>query len=184
MEASPTYVLGLFVILWKYKVVVKEMPIRHPPRKDMEHFIELDPTKDPTVVCHYRYEHFQKSKIKRLMEEPFRSWDHYSQQESLCYPSCLGKGKNGSYCLCIDYKAFNRITIKNKFRMPHINDLMVELHSAQFFIDDSLIDNSQQVLVDLYDVSTHFDAMSVIDEDLIDNSSKSILQMFLHLYLC
>ena len=35
--------------------------------------------------------------------------------------------------LCIDYRELNRVTIKNKYPLPHIDDLFNQLQGAQVF---------------------------------------------------
>ena len=43
------------------------------------------------------------------------------------------KKKDGSLHLCIDYTKLNKVTIKNKYRLPRINDLFDQLQGATVF---------------------------------------------------
>ena len=43
------------------------------------------------------------------------------------------KKKNGSLRLCIDYRELNKITVKNKYPLPRIDDLFDQLQGAQVF---------------------------------------------------
>ena len=43
------------------------------------------------------------------------------------------KKKDGSLCLCIDYKQLNKVTIKNRYPLPRINDLFDQINRAKVF---------------------------------------------------
>ena len=43
------------------------------------------------------------------------------------------KKKDGSLRLCIDYRQLNRVTIRNRYSLPRIDDLFDQLQGAQFF---------------------------------------------------
>ena len=43
------------------------------------------------------------------------------------------KKKDGTLRLCIDYRQLNKVTIRNKYHLPHINDLFDQLRGAALF---------------------------------------------------
>ena len=45
----------------------------------------------------------------------------------------LVKKKDGSSRLCVDYMQLNKMTIKNKYPLPRIDDLMDQLHGSSVF---------------------------------------------------
>jgi hypothetical protein len=38
--------------------------------------------------------------------------------------------KDGTWCLCVDFRALNKITIKNQYPLPCIDDLLDQLQGA------------------------------------------------------
>ena len=43
------------------------------------------------------------------------------------------KKKDGSFKMCIDYKQLNKVTVKNKYPLPRIDDLFDQLQGACTF---------------------------------------------------
>lgn len=48
-------------------------------------------------------------------------------------PILLVKKKDGGMCLCIDYRQLNKVTMKNKYYLPRIHDLIDKLKEACMF---------------------------------------------------
>jgi hypothetical protein len=50
----------------------------------------------------------------------------------------LVKKKDGMMRMCIDYRDLNKKTIKNRYLIPNINELIDELHGAMYFLNIDL----------------------------------------------
>ena len=67
-------------------------------------------------------------------------------------PVLLVKKKDGLSRLCINYRQLNKLTIKNKYPLPRIDDLMDQLHGAVVFSKIDLRLGYHQILVKAEDV--------------------------------
>ena len=68
-------------------------------------------------------------------------------------PIVLARKKDGTWRLCIDYRALNKITVKNRYPIPRIDDLLEQLKGAKFFTKIDLKFGYHQVPIDPDDVS-------------------------------
>ena len=65
----------------------------------------------------------------------------------------FGKKKDGSLRLCIDYHHLNKVTIKNKYPLPRINDLLDQLRGATVFSKINLSSGYYQIRVKEDDIT-------------------------------
>ena len=61
------------------------------------------------------------------------NWLHQTKLVALGSPVLFVKKKDGSMKLCVDYRARNEFTIKNKYPLPRIDDLFDQLKGAKYF---------------------------------------------------
>ena len=79
--------------------------------------------------------------------QTLEEWIHRTEQFPIWCPSHLHQEKGGDLRMCIDYRALNKITIKNRFPIPLIDDLVDRLHSAKVFTKIDLRSGYNQVRI-------------------------------------
>lgn len=120
------------VVLEEFEVAFAEPSGLSPPRNH-DHKIQLQKGAQPTCVRPYKYPYYQKEKIERLVAEMLKSGIIRSNQSPYSSPMLLVKKVDGSWQMCVDYRALNKDTVKDKYLIPNIDELLDELHGAVIF---------------------------------------------------
>ena len=113
-------------------VFPKDLP-RLPPDREIEFAIELVPGAAPVSKAPYRLAPVELKELATQLQELLDKGMIRPSVSTWGAPVLFVKKKDGSLRLCIDYRELNKLTIKNKYPLPRIDDLFDQLKDAVYF---------------------------------------------------
>ncbi|GJW12320.1 putative reverse transcriptase domain-containing protein [Tanacetum coccineum] len=121
---------GILVVRDFVDVFPKDLSGLPPPRK-VEFRIDLFPRATPVVKSPYRLAPSEMQELSGQLQE-LQDKAFIRPSHSLWgAPMLFFKKNDGSFCMCIDYRELNKLTVKNRYPLPRINDLFDQLQGAQ-----------------------------------------------------
>jgi hypothetical protein len=104
------------------------------------------------ITAPYRHPKRFKDEIEKEIKE-FLAMGHIRPSTSpFTSLVVLVLKKDGTLRMCIDYKSLNKKTIKNRYPISHIDELMDELHGAIFFTKIDLRSGYHQINIKEQDI--------------------------------
>ncbi|KAA0065812.1 ty3-gypsy retrotransposon protein [Cucumis melo var. makuwa] len=129
--------LSLEPVVRDYSDVFPEELQGLPPHREIEFAIELEPGTVPISRAPYRMAPAELKELKVQLQELLDKSFIRPSVSPWGAPVLFVKKKDGSMRLCIDYRELNKVTVKNRYPLPRIDDLFDQLQGATVF---SMID--------------------------------------------
>jgi hypothetical protein len=135
----------LQALLSKHQTVFSTPQGLPPSRSVHDHSIPLVPGSLPPNIRPYRQPFAQKNEIEKMVQELLIAGVIHPSTSPYSSPIIMVLKKEGSWRMCPDFRALNKLTIKDKFPIPVIDDLLDELSGAQFFTKLDLLSGYHQI---------------------------------------
>jgi hypothetical protein len=104
-----------------------------PPQRAVTHSIPLVAGARPVQIRPYRYAPELKNEIEKQIAEMLQSGVIRPSVSSFASPLIMVKKKDQSWRPCVDYRHLNALTVKSKYPLPVIDELLDELHGSCWF---------------------------------------------------
>ncbi|CAI8616278.1 unnamed protein product [Vicia faba] len=145
-------VIANFPVVCNFLEVFSDEIPSAPPEREVEFSMDLVHGTSPISMAPYRMFASELAELKSQLEDLL--------EKNFVRPSVspwgahvlLVKKKDGSMRLCIDYHQLNKVTIKNKYPLRRIDDLMDRLVGARMFSKIDLRSGYHQIRVKEEDV--------------------------------
>ncbi|XP_070034930.1 uncharacterized protein [Nicotiana tomentosiformis] len=120
-----------------------------PPDRDIYFCIDLAPGTQPISIPSYR---MASKELKEQLEELLANGFVRPSVSPWGAPMLFVKKKDGPMRMCIDYRQLNKVTIKNKYPLPRIDNLFDQLQGARVFSKIDLRSRYRQLKIRELDV--------------------------------
>ena len=106
-------------------------PVR--PKSYLDFNIKIIPNTLPIFIPPYRIALVELKELKEKFKDRLDECFLRPSVSPWCAPLVFVRKKYGSLRMCIDCRQLNKVTIKNKYPLPKIDDLFDQLQGAFFF---------------------------------------------------
>ncbi|GJW80484.1 putative reverse transcriptase domain-containing protein, partial [Tanacetum coccineum] len=104
-----------------------------PPSREVEFCIDLIPGAVPVAKSPYRLAPTEMQELSNQLKELQEKGFIRPNSSPWGAPVLFVKKKDGSFRMCIDYRELNKLTVKNRYPLPRIDDLFDQLQGSRYF---------------------------------------------------
>ncbi|KAJ0885316.1 putative nucleotidyltransferase, Ribonuclease H [Helianthus annuus] len=124
-----------------------------PPHRQVEFQIELAPGAAPIARAPYRLAPTELEELSKQLQELLEKGFIRPSSSPWGAPVLFVKKKDGTFRMCIDYRELNKVTVKNRYPLPRIDDLFDQLQGSCYYSKIDLRSGYHQLRVRDEDVS-------------------------------
>lgn len=150
---STGYKVSEVPIVEEYEDVFPEELPGIPPDRRIEFTIDLIPGATPISKAPYRMAPKELQELKVQLQELLDKGFIRPSISPWGAPVLFVKKKDGTFRMCVDYRELNKLTIKNKYPLPRIEDLFDQLKGSRVFSKIDLRSGYHQLKVKESDVA-------------------------------
>ncbi|KAJ9524855.1 hypothetical protein QJQ45_003021 [Haematococcus lacustris] len=104
-----------------------------PPERPVGHAIPLVPDARTAVVPQYRMSQDEHAELKKQVQDLLAKGMIEPSSSPFAAPILFVKKKSGELRMCLDYRQLNKITIRDQYPLPRIDDLFDKLSGCTVF---------------------------------------------------
>eukprot|EP00253_Pinus_taeda_P004218 PITA_04218 len=124
-----------------------------PPRRDLDFTIELIPGAAPVSRAPYRMSVPELTELKMQLQELLEKKYIRPSVSPWGAPVLFVRKKGGTLRMCIDYRQLNKLTVKKKYPLPHIDELFDQVKGATIFSKIDLRSGYHQIRIKDEDIA-------------------------------
>ncbi|KAI3813958.1 hypothetical protein L1987_18694 [Smallanthus sonchifolius] len=124
-----------------------------PPHRQVEFQIDLAPGAAPIARAPYRLAPSELQELSTQLQDLLDKGFIRPSSSPWGAPVLFIKKKDGTFRMCIDYRELNKVTIKNRYPLPRIDDLFDQLQGSSFYSKIDLRSGYHQLRVRDEDIS-------------------------------
>jgi hypothetical protein len=132
--------------------VFQPVPPGLPPERGSGHVIPTVPNMPPPFKRPYRMTPQEKEEVQRQVTDLLQRGLIEPSVSPYGAPVLFVQKKDGSLRMCIDYRQLNKLTIRDRFPLPHIQDLLDQV--------------SQSTIFSSLDLQTGYNQIRIADSDV------------------
>ncbi|GJS95227.1 putative reverse transcriptase domain-containing protein [Tanacetum coccineum] len=125
-----------------------------PPTRQVEFQIDLIPGAAPVARAPYRLAPSEMKELSDQLKELSDKGFIRPSSSPWGAPVLFVKKKDGSFRMCIDYRELNKLTVKNRYPLPRIDDLFDQLQGSSIYSKIDLRSGYHQLRVREEDIPT------------------------------
>uniref|UniRef100_A0A383WFN5 Reverse transcriptase n=1 Tax=Tetradesmus obliquus TaxID=3088 RepID=A0A383WFN5_TETOB len=149
---DPEWAERMRQVLRKHKQLFQGMPKGLPPKRSVDHKIELEAGSKPPFGPIYHMSPLELEEAKKQLTDLLERGLIQPSKSPYGAPILFVRKANGKLRMCVDYRALNKLTVKNRYPLPRIDELLDRLHGASVFTKLDLQSGYWQIRISEEDI--------------------------------